>query len=195
MYLSHIIHILYMYYCGMKWIIQMAPILMMPKGWRNNVQVFLYWPLQWSESLIHIFCGSGTWHDTFSFDGFYTPFKQINYCFRWFDDSNGIVDKLMCTFQHKASNFQGKYINIKITLNIFLGQSILASWKLMYILRGYPDLFRNITNTNWRLNVLNICKNKRLFLNYILFTIKVIKLQNFFFSMIITLFATWIYSR
>lgn len=96
----------------------------------------------------------------------------------------------MCTFQHKASNFQGKYINIKITLNIFLSQSILASWKLMDILRGYPDLFRNITNTNWRLNVLNICKNKRLFLNYILFTIKVIKLQNFFFSMIITLFAT-----
>lgn len=120
-------------------------------------------------------------HDTFSFDGFYTPFKQINYCFRWFDDSNGIVDKLMCTFQHKASNFQGKYINIKITLNIFLGQSILASWKLMYILCGYPDLFRNITNTNWRLNVLNICKNKRLFLNYILFTVKVIKLQNLFF--------------
>lgn len=96
----------------------------------------------------------------------------------------------MCTFQHKASNFQGKYINIKITLNIFLGQSILASWKLMYILRGYPDLFRNITNTNWRLNVLNICKNKRLFLNYILFTVKVIKLQNLFFSMINTLFAT-----
>lgn len=145
----------------------------------------------WYTSFVEV--GHGAWH--FQFWWIYTPFKQINYCSIWFDDSNGIVDKLMCTFQHKASNFQGKYINIKITLNIFLSQSILASWKLMYILRGYPDLFRNITNTNWRLNVLNICKNKRLFLNYILFTIKVIKLQNFFFSMIITLFATWIYSR